>query len=209
MPKSARRRSPLSFVACIAALVLCTGVDLASKDWAMNRLSRAPEAPVGPVCQASDEGLLYFQRIQREPIVLIDGYLELRYAENCGAAFGVLHKGPSWLRLALFAPAALAATLGLLWLYGTGYGGTLFAVSVPLIASGALGNLIDRFRLGYVVDFIRFHIRDAFVWPTFNIADATITVGVVLLLIEGFLAPRPAAGRKPASPSASGADSPR
>jgi signal peptidase II len=209
MPKTAQRRSLLSFAACLAALVLCTGVDLASKDWAMAKLSRAPEAPIGPVCQATDEGLLYFQRIQEAPIVLVDGYLELRYAENCGAAFGVLHRGPAWLRLALFAPAALAATLGLLWLYRSGYGGKLFAVSVPLIASGALGNLIDRFRLGYVVDFIRFHVREAFVWPTFNIADATITVGVVLLLIEGFLVPRAAAGPKPATPSASGADSSR
>ena len=69
-----------------------------------------------------------------------------------------------------------------MWLYWTGYGGTLFAVSVPLIASGALGNLVDRFRLGYVVDFIRFHVREAFVWPTFNVADITITVGVALLL---------------------------
>jgi signal peptidase II len=121
---------------------------------------------------------------------LIDGYLEFRYAENCGAAFGVLNHGPSWLRLALFAPAALAATFGLLWLFYTGYGGKLFAISVPLIASGALGNLIDRFRLGYVVDFIRFHVHDSFVYPTFNIADCTITVGVALLLIEGFIAPQ-------------------
>jgi signal peptidase II len=60
---------------------------------------------------------------------------------------------------------------------------------VPLIASGALGNLVDRFRLGYVVDFVRFHLRDGFSWPTFNVADITITVGVGLLLIEGFSAP--------------------
>jgi signal peptidase II len=122
--------------------------------------------------------------------VLIEGFLELRYAENCGAAFGVLNRGPAWLRLALFGPAAIAATLGLLWLYWRGYGGVLFAVGVPLIASGAVGNLVDRFRFGYVVDFIRFHIRNAFVWPTFNVADITITVGVILLVLEGFIAPR-------------------
>jgi signal peptidase II len=75
-----------------------------------------------------------------------------------------------------------------------------------LIASGALGNLIDRFRLGYVVDFIRFHLRDAFVWPTFNIADSTITVGVLLLVIEGFAAPKSSPAT---SPERAGADSPR
>lgn len=179
-------------VACLVALAVLTYVDLASKDWALEALSRAPLSSPGPACVASEEGGSYFQRLQSAPRVLVPEFLELRYAENCGAAFGVLNRGPAWLRLALFAPAATAAILGLLWLYWTGYGGILFAVSVPLIASGALGNLVDRFRLGYVVDFIRFHVRDAFVWPTFNVADITITLGVALLLIEGFfLAPRP------------------
>jgi signal peptidase II len=74
-----------------------------------------------------------------------------------------------------------------------------------LIASGALGNLIDRFRLGYVVDFIRFHVHEAFVYPTFNVADCTITVGVALLLIEGFIAPRSHAATRPVVTSGSGA----
>ena len=137
-----------------------------------------------------ESGFVYFQRVQKPAIVLIEDYLELRYAENCGAAFGVLNRGPAWLRLALFSPAAILATVGLLWMYVIGYGGKLFAVSVPLIASGALGNLVDRFRFGYVVDFIRFHVQESFVWPTFNVADSTIFVGVALLLIEGFIAPR-------------------
>jgi signal peptidase II len=184
------RRSPKAFALCVAALALCTLGDLWTKDWAMQQLSRAPLSPPGPVCAPSDTGYVYFQRLQQPPIVLVEDYLELRYAENCGAAFGVLNHGPSWLRLALFAPAAIAATLGLLWLFFSGYGGKLFAISVPLIASGALGNLIDRFRFGFVVDFIRFHVHDSFVWPTFNVADSTISVGVALLLIEGFIAPK-------------------
>ena len=57
--------------------------------------------------------------------------------------------------------------------------------------SGALGNLADRLRLGYVVDFVRYHWNDPLPglgteWPTFNFADATITVGVVLLLLDGW-----------------------
>jgi signal peptidase II len=205
------RRTPKSIALCLVALVVCTLGDLWTKDWAMEHLSRAPLSPPGPVCAPSDSGFVYFQRLQQPAIVWIEDYLELRYAENCGAAFGVLNHGPAWLRLALFAPAAIAATLGLLWLYATGYGGKLFAISVPLIASGALGNLIDRFRFGYVVDFIRFHIHDSFVWPTFNVADSTITVGVALLLVEGFIAPKtsnanaiPAAGPG-ATPSEAGA----
>jgi signal peptidase II len=180
------RRSIASLCVCVVALLLLTWADLASKDWALDNLSRAPTMEPGPVCMANAEGITYFQRLPTPPVVLIDGYLEYRYAENCGAAFGVLNHSPAWLRLLLFAPAASAAVLGLLWLFWSGYGGRLFAVSVPLIASGALGNLVDRFRLGYVVDFIRFHVQDAFVYPTFNVADITITIGAALFLIEGF-----------------------
>jgi signal peptidase II len=196
------RRSPKAVVACLIALALLTWLDLWSKDVAQASLSRAPLAPAGEVCVPDDSGRVFMQRMQTPAVVLVPGYLELRYAENCGAAFGVLDRGPAWMRLALFGPAALAATVGLLWLFVTGYGGRLFAISVPLIASGALGNLVDRFRLGYVIDFIRFHIRDSFVWPTFNVADSTITVGVALLLIEGLLSPRTAAPPQPVAQAA-------
>lgn len=185
----APRRSIAAMCACVFALLLLTWADLGTKDWALANLSRAPSVEPGPVCQANADGITYFQRLPTPPKVYIEDYLELRYAENCGAAFGMFNRGPAWLRLVLFAPAAAAAVLGLLWLFWSGYGGRLFALSVPLIASGALGNLVDRFRLGYVVDFVRFHVKDAFVYPTFNVADITITVGAALLLIEGFTSP--------------------
>jgi signal peptidase II len=198
MPTSSQRRSLAALIACLVAFALLTYADLASKDWALAALSRAPSSAPGPVCVSPEKGGGYFQRLQTAPRVLVPDYLELRYAENCGAAFGLLNDGPVWLRLALFAPAASAAILGLLWLFWTGYGGPLFAISVPLIASGALGNLVDRFRFGYVVDFVRFHVREVFAWPTFNVADVTITAGVILLLIEGFFLsskPRASASR--------------
>jgi signal peptidase II len=189
----------------VFVLALLTWADLGSKDWALANLSRAPSVEPGAVCVANADGITYFQRLPTPPKVYIEDYLELRYAENCGAAFGMFNRGPAWLRLVLFAPAAAAAVIGLLWLFWSGYGGRLFAVSVPLIASGALGNLIDRFRLGYVVDFVRFHVKDAFVYPTFNVADITITVGAALLLIEGFTGSarakaQPASGEPPANP---------
>jgi signal peptidase II len=196
------RRSTKAVVACLIALAILTWLDLWSKDVAQASLSRAPLSPPSEVCVPDDSGRVFMQRMQTPAVVLVPGYLELRYAENCGAAFGVLDRGPAWMRLALFGPAALAATVGLLWLFVTGYGGRLFAISVPLIASGALGNLVDRFRLGYVIDFIRFHIRDSFVWPTFNVADSTITIGVALLLIEGLRSPRTAAPPQPVTQAA-------
>jgi signal peptidase II len=89
----------------------------------------------------------------------------------------------------------------LLFMFVTGTGGKLFAWSVPLIVSGALGNLVDRVRLGYVVDFIRFHLQEGWEWPTFNVADSTITVGVALLLLDGLLN-RESASKSSASPAA-------
>jgi len=180
-----RRRGRGSIFACLAALVLLTWLDLRTKDWALSTLSSQPLLEPADVCVATDAGYTLAQRIQTTPRVLIPGYLEFRYAENCGAAFGFLDHGPRWLRQALFISAALAAVVGLLWMYIGHYGGVLFVVSVPMIASGALGNLIDRFRLGYVVDFIRLHYAEQFVWPTFNVADVLISVGAALLLIDG------------------------
>ena len=62
---------------------------------------------------------------------------------------------------------------------------------VPLIVAGAIGNLVDRVRFGYVVDFIRFHLNDQWAYPTFNVADAWITIGDVLILIDGFREKQP------------------
>jgi signal peptidase II len=94
---------------------------------------------------------------------------------------------PSAIRKGVFYVAAAGAAVLLMWMFITGRGGRLFAVSVPLIVAGAIGNFVDRVRFGYVVDFIRFHINDRWAYPTFNVADAWITIGVALILIEGFL----------------------
>jgi signal peptidase II len=140
------------------------------------------------------------QRVRTISVVLIDNFLEFRYAENCGAAFGMLYNSPVIFRSILFTTAATIAVVVLFWMLVTGTGGPLFAWSVPLVSSGACGNLLDRVFNGYVVDFIRFHIHEAFEWPTFNFADITITIGVVLLVLDGLR--RPIA--KPVSESSDG-----
>lgn len=162
-------------------------MDLGSKQWALDRLSQPSTLGSDPVCTPDSRGRIQPQRAQRPPVVLIDGYLELRYAENCGAAFGFMRDMPSALRKAVFYVAAIGAVVLLLWMFVTGRGGRLFAVSTPLIVAGAIGNLVDRLRFGYVVDFVRVHIEERWAYPTFNVADAWITIGVVLILIEGFI----------------------
>jgi signal peptidase II len=152
------------------------------------------------------QGYRDMQRLRTRAVVLVPGWLELRYAENCGAAFGMLDQSPRWVRGAIFFTAASVAIVALIWMFIQGNGGPMFAWSVPLIVSGALGNLVDRVRLGYVVDFIRFfHVFDGGPWeyPTFNIADSTITVGVILLFIDGMRKPEQTSESQPsAAPSA-------
>ncbi len=184
-------RSRKAFALCLLATVLLTAADLGTKAWALDALSTDPPGEPPPVCEADEYGRIAYQRGRGTPIVLIEGRLELRYAENCGAAFGILREAPGLVRHLFFGAAAIAASLALLWMFATGRGGPYFAWSVPFIVSGALGNLADRLRLGYVVDFIRYHWNDPLPglgteWPTFNVADATITVGVVLLLLDGW-----------------------
>jgi len=176
-----------AIVGCLLALVLFTVADLWTKAWAMQALSKAAvTAP--PVCTPDADGRRY-PRLRTQSIVLVPNYLELRYAENCGAAFGLLDESPRWIRTVVFMAAGTVAIAALLWMFLRRRGGWLFAMAVPLVVSGAIGNMVDRVRLGYVVDFIYFHIHDRFEWPTFNIADATITVGVALLLLDGLKGP--------------------
>ena len=180
-------RTSKALVLCLAATAVFTAMDLGTKHWALDRLSQPAALPSAPVCQPNDYGRIQPQRAQRPPVVLIDGYLEFRYAENCGAAFGFMRDMPTPVRKGVFYVAAAGAAILLLWMFATGRGGALFAISVPLIVSGAVGNFVDRVRLGYVVDFVRFHLNDRWAYPTFNVADAWITIGVALILIEGFV----------------------
>lgn len=186
-----KRRSTQAIAIAAIATIALVAADLGSKSWASENLSSERIGEPPPVC--ADRGM---QRVRTDSVVVIDDLLELSYAENCGAAFGLLRDAPDWVRRSIFGLAALAASVVLFVMFVQGRGGRFFAWSVPLIVSGALGNLIDRIRFGYVVDFIRFHYDEPFdllVWqfdrfeyPTFNVADITITVGVALLIIDGF-----------------------
>jgi signal peptidase II len=208
-----QRRTLQAIFFCLAATVLLTAADLWTKNWAQAELSRQPVVEPLPTCERDERGYTQMQRSRYGSTVLIEGYLEFRYAENCGAAFGMLAEAPRWIRLGVFMSVGAFAIIALSFMFISGTGGPLFAWSVPLIVSGALGNVIDRIRFGYVVDFIRFYVNDqsgftmmrGFEYPTFNVADITITVGVALLLLDALLYKGDVAQK---SPSASAAASP-
>ncbi|MCB9600799.1 MAG: signal peptidase II [Sandaracinus sp.] len=185
-------RTKAALAACLVATAALTAADLGSKAWAFDRLSAERVGEPPPVCQADEHGYIQYQRARMEPIVVGEGWFELRYAENCGAAFGLLRNATPALRHTIFGAAAILASLALLWMFASGRGGKWFAYSVPFIVSGAIGNLVDRLRLGYVVDFLRVYWDRPLPligseWPTFNVADITITIGVGFLLVDGWL----------------------
>lgn len=117
-------------------------------------------------------------------------WLNLTLAHNYGAAFSFLSDAGGWQRW-LFTVLASVVTLVLfVWLLRLPAREKLTGVALALVIGGAIGNLVDRVMLGYVVDFIDVYYRD-WHWPAFNVADSAITCGVILLLIDGlFLAPR-------------------
>jgi len=123
------------------------------------------------------------------PREVIPGFLNWTLAFNPGAAFSFLAGADGWQRW-LFAVLAVGVS-GVLafWLARTPRRDWRNAAPLALIIGGALGNLVDRLRLGHVTDFIQVYYRD-WAWPAFNIADSAICVGAALLVLLGF------AGRK-------------
>jgi signal peptidase II len=116
--------------------------------------------------------------------------LEITLRYNRGAAFSMLADASGWQRW-LFTGLAIAVAIGIIaWLRRLDARRQwLLAISLSLILAGALGNLIDRLRLGHVIDFIVVHWKDAY-FPAFNIADSAITVGAILLLLDAWVGGR-------------------
>jgi signal peptidase II len=120
-----------------------------------------------------------------QPIELISGYLRLSYVHNSGVAFGLFDKVDSpWKPYVLAAMAVVAVVLILLYSMHMPSDRNLLQFALAVTMGGILGNFLDRVIRGYVVDFIEFHIHEAFYWPTFNVADSAITIGIALLLID-------------------------
>jgi signal peptidase II len=117
-----------------------------------------------------------------ESVPVIPGWFHLTYIRNQGAAFGILSN--SAIRIPFFITVALVALLVILWyLRQLRADQHLGAFALALIFSGALGNLIDRVRLGEVIDFLDVFWNHHH-WPAFNVADSAICVGVALMVWE-------------------------
>lgn len=121
---------------------------------------------------------------RREPVT---GFFELVLTCNRGMSFGLFNSG-SGLSAPLFALAA-AAIVAILIFWLSRVHSEMLATAIGLIVGGAVGNVVDRLRLGGVVDFLYFHLGSWY-WPAFNLADSAICIGVLIMLFEGLLSRR-------------------
>jgi signal peptidase II len=114
----------------------------------------------------------------------VDGLLSLSHVRNRGAAFGLLSDWNLPYQSVLLAALSLGALLAIGYYFlQLPAAARLPRAALALVLGGAVGNLIDRLRLGYVVDFVHAYWRE-YQWPDFNLADSAITVGVTLLVID-------------------------
>lgn len=131
----------------------------------------------------------------RQPIQVLGPVLDLEYTQNRGVAFSLFDgQGIKYVFILL-----AVALVGYLYWRTRSTASALLTVTYGLILGGAIGNLLDRFTLHYVVDFIHFQIPHVFDWPVFNVADSAISVGVVLLAV--LLWRSPEAGHETSAPS--------
>lgn len=164
-------RKQFAYPMTLAAAVLV--LDLATKFWVESSISRF------------------------ETIEVIPGFFNLVHVLNLGAAFGFLNDGGiSWQR-PFFIGVAVLATSVIIYLLRSGYTRDWLGVTgLGMILGGALGNLVDRVRIGAVVDFLDFYVGE-WHWPAFNVADIGISCGVCALLVSFYISERRLRRRAP------------
>ncbi|MEW9093671.1 MAG: signal peptidase II [Clostridiaceae bacterium] len=138
----------------IAIIILGIIIDRITKLWAVKNLSSGAD------------------------IVIIKDFFQFSYLENPGAAFGIF-------RDKLFFLTGITSIITIcliIFLFKYKPTSILFRISLSLVISGAIGNLIDRIQYKYVVDFILVHYKDKYYFPTFNVADILVTCGAILLI---------------------------
>ena len=179
----------------IVFALLATGVagcDQATKWQALAHLTTTFDA-----ADANGTALSFGDKLERfatvrhpratAPIAVVDDFWRFRYVENPGASFSLLRNAPQVWRRPVLMIAGLFGLVLIVVLYRRSTPQQRWMrAALALIFGGAIGNLVDRARLGYVIDFIEWHWYDTASWPIFNVADCAVSIGVALLLVVGW-----------------------
>jgi signal peptidase II len=158
-----------SYVFLVVVALITLAADLGTKWWAKDRLEPSKA--------------MVFRKIE-----VIKDHLNLIFAKNHGGAWGILGDESEAIRRPFFLLISFAAIIFIVSLFRKLHPSqTALKWGLPFVLGGALGNLVDRIRYGFVVDFIQIRVTPTFVWPTFNVADIAIVVGVGLMAIDMFV----------------------
>lgn len=181
------------FASLLVILVICVVSDQVTKQWAQKTLLNDTffeKEGEYPVCGNRTQSLNRERFIaeNRESQSVIDGFFNFRYVENCASAFGLMGRVPESFRFPFFLVVSVLALFFIPYLYRqTPVNQPYMLYGLPFILGGAIGNLLDRLIYRYVIDFIEWYVTigdEAHRWPTFNIADAAIVIGIGLMLIQ-------------------------
>jgi len=204
---SASVKKPL--ISLIVLFVVTVAADLITKQWAYHTLladefhARTDEFPACGSIE-DERARERFIRRHRRDIKVIDGFWDFRYVENCASAFGMMSRVPESFRFPFFIVVSLLAAGFIPYLYRkTPADQKLMLYALPFVLGGAVGNLVDRVVYRFVIDFVEWYVTIGGVerhWPTFNVADAAIVVGIGLMILQ--MIPRRAARPDPGKTSA-------
>ncbi len=159
---------PPKLVFFLSALLVSLPLDQITKRWIVSKIH-------------------YGDRVE-----VIPGLFDLTYVRNPGGAFSFFADGPIEQRMLFFVGSTcIAIVLLLLFLYRLPPDDRISALALGVILGGAVGNLIDRIAYGEVIDFLDVHLWGGYTWPTFNVADSSIVIGVAFLIAQVFLEEEP------------------
>jgi signal peptidase II len=176
-------------------------LDQASKFWAVDKLSEGflglssfsskVKKFVDDPPRPGHQGYYYRPKAGAQ-VEVVDNYLRFHYAENTGAAFSLFADWPEKRRRGFFHIISIVAVVFILYLQMklpkvASRKEVWIRMGLPLVFAGAIGNYADRLARGFVVDFIQAHWQNKWFWPTFNVADMAISVGMACLILDAFL----------------------
>lgn len=163
------------YVLFVLFFTLSFGFDLGTKIWARHRL--APKSPT----------------TMGDSITVINGYFDLHYSSNSDGVLGIF-KGKTWFPFVFYPASILCLAMIIIWLAKLPKDAPWTSMKLGLLTGGAIGNISDRMTHPGVTDFISWHLpkpihlpffeQEIHKWPTFNIADAALMIGVILLILN-------------------------
>ncbi|MCK9522715.1 MAG: signal peptidase II [Proteobacteria bacterium] len=189
--KTAALKKPV--VAALIIFVVTLAADQVTKQWAYHTLVNETfhaQTDAHPACTSPDAELDRARLVYRTaaPIEVVPHMFNFRYVENCANAFGMLQKVPAKVRFPLLLVISFLACIVIPYMFvKTPSDHRFMLYALPFVLGGALGNLLDRMIYRFVIDFVDWYVvlgGKEYHWPTFNIADVAIVIGIGLMILQ-------------------------